>query len=87
VKRKGYAVYWVNVGSIGGSDGIVTFAVSGLPAASTAAFVPSAVTGAGGALLAVQTTQKTPPGTYPLSIRGLSGSLRHDTTVGSSVRK
>ena len=87
VKRKGSAVYGIQIDATGGFTGVVTFAVSGVPDRSSATFFPSSVSGSGGVVLTVATTNKTPPGSYALDIRATSGALVHATTVALTVKK
>ena len=56
-----------------GFTGTVGFSVTGLPSGATAAFSPASLTTSGSSTLAVATTTATPPGSYPLTIRGTSG--------------
>ena len=77
--------YTVTVGALNGFNSVVTFSTSGLPDGASASFNPASVTGSGSSTLTVKTshtaTASTPPGTYTVTITGVSGSLTHNTTV------
>lgn len=65
----------------GGFTGTVTFSVSGLPTGASGSFNPTSVSGSGTSTLTVTTSTTTPPGSYPLTITGTSGTLVHSTSV------
>jgi hypothetical protein len=67
--------YLVSVTPAGGFSGQVTLSVDGLPSGATGTFTPNPATGS--STLAVTTATTTPTGTYPLTIRGVSGTLSH----------
>ena len=69
------ASYNVTITSAGGFSGQVTLSVDGLPTGATGTFTPNPATGP--STLAVTTATTTPTGTYPLTIRGVSGTLNH----------
>ena len=69
------ASYAVSVTPAGGFSGQVTLSVDGLPSGATGTFTPNPA--AGSSTLAVTTATTTPTGTYPLTIRGVSGTLSH----------
>jgi hypothetical protein len=74
--------YTVGVGSLDGFADNVALSLSGLPASvGTGVFSPQAVAGAGSAQLTVTTSATAPPGTYPLTVTGTSGSLLHSAQV------
>jgi galactose oxidase-like protein/PKD domain-containing protein len=56
-----------------GFTGTVAFSVTGLPSGATATFNPVSVTTSGSTTMSVSTSAATPPGSYPLTIRGTSG--------------
>jgi hypothetical protein len=71
---------------VDGFAGSLSFSVSGLPAATRSNFSPSSVIGSGTSTLTIITQQQNranrlPTGTFPLTIRGTSGSLSHATMV------
>ena len=57
----------------------VSYSVTGLPSGATGSFNPNPSTG--NSTLTVATTGTTPPGTYSLTITGVSGSLSHTASV------
>jgi PKD repeat protein len=65
--------YTATVTPVTGFTGTVAFSVTGLPSGATATFTPTSVTTSGTTTLNVATTTATPPGSYPLTIRGTSG--------------
>ena len=77
--------YSVAVTPSNGFSGAVAFAVSGLPAGTTATFAPPTVTGAGSTTVTVTTALTTAAGSYTLTIAGTSGALIHTVTVVLSV--
>jgi hypothetical protein len=85
VTRGGSTIYTVNVGSLDGFAGSVSFTASGLPTGATGTFNPTSVTGSGSSTLTVQTSSSTPTGSPTLTITGTSGSLVHTTTVTLTV--
>ncbi|HEV8348136.1 MAG TPA: galactose oxidase-like domain-containing protein, partial [Vicinamibacterales bacterium] len=64
-----------------GFTGTVNFSVTGLPSGATASFAPTSLTTSGSTTLSVATSGTTPPGTYPLTIRGTSGPLTRTVNV------
>ena len=64
-----------------GFTGTVTFSVTGLPSGATATFNPVSVTTSGSTTLNVSTSAATPPGSYPLTIRGTSGPRTRTVNV------
>jgi hypothetical protein len=71
------ASYTVAITPAGGFSGQVTLSVDGLPSGANGTFTPNPATGS--STLAVTTATTTPTGTYPLTIRGMSGTLSHST--------
>jgi hypothetical protein len=67
--------YAVAITPAGGFSGQVTLSVDGLPSGAAGTFTPNPATGS--STLAVTTATTTPTGTYPLTIRGVSGTLSH----------
>ena len=64
-----------------GFTGTVSFSVTGLPAGASATFNPATVTTSGQTTLTVTTSASTPGGSYPLTIRGTSGTATRSATV------
>lgn len=81
VSPGGGAAYSATLTPVAGFTGVVTFSVSGLPTGATATFSPSSVTSSGSTTMTVSTTASTPPGSYPLTIRGSSGPVFHTATA------
>ena len=79
IKQGQSTSYTVNVTPSGGFSSPVSLSVSGLPAGSGSSFSPNPTTSA--STLAVTTSASTPPGSYPLTITGTSGSLTHTTSA------
>ena len=78
------AGYQVNVGSVGGFNGLVNLSVSVSPVVAdgpAASFNPSSLTGSGLSALSVTTATTTPAGTYTFTITGTTGTLVHTATV------
>jgi hypothetical protein len=65
--------------------GTVDFSVTGLPANTTWAFSPPSIAASGATTLTVTTSSTTPAGSYPLTIRGTSGSVVRTATVTLTV--
>lgn len=78
--------YTVTVSASGGFTGDVALSVAGLPAGvGSATFAPGGIAGAGASQLTIVTLATAPPGTYPLTVTGGSGALRHSATVTITV--
>ena len=73
--------YMATITPTNGFSGVVGLSVSGLPAGAGSSFVPTSLTGSGSSTLTVTTSTSTPPGSYPLTITGTSGSLVHSAGV------
>jgi hypothetical protein len=69
----------VTITPAGGFSGQVTLSVDGLPTGANGTFTPNPATGSSS--LAVTTATTTPTGSYPLTIRGVSGTLNHSATA------
>jgi hypothetical protein len=79
VKHGAGTTYTVTITPSNGFTGTVTLSVSGLPSRASAGFNPDPATTS--STLTVSTSRRTPAGSYPLVITGVSGSLTHTTTV------
>ena len=81
--------YTLTVTPVGGFIGNVTLSASGQSADTNISFNPSSVnitdSTAQTSVLTVTTTAATPPGTYPLTIGGVSGNLQHSAGVSLIV--
>ena len=75
------ATYTATVTPASGFTGTVDFSVTGLPSGATPTFTPSSGVGSGSTSLVVSTSAATPSGTYPLVIRGTSGSITRTANV------
>jgi hypothetical protein len=75
--------YTVTIKPTGGFSGQVALSVDGLPTGATGTFSPNPA--AGSSTLAVTTATTTPTGTYPLTIRGASGTLSHSAPASLVV--
>jgi subtilisin family serine protease len=81
------AAYTVTVSSINGFAGNVGLTVAGLSGTvGTASISPSTIAAAGTAQLTIATVPTAPPGTYPVTVTGTSGSTSHSTTVTLQVK-
>jgi uncharacterized membrane protein len=80
------AAYTVGVTARNGFAGVVSFALSGLPAGvGSGAFTPATVTAAGTSRLTVTTPRTAPPGTYTLTVTGTSGGIARSAAVALTV--
>jgi len=79
VTQGGSTSYAVTISPTGGFSDQVTLSVSGLPNGATGSFTPNPATAS--STLSVTTGLVTLPGTYTLTITGVSGALTHTTTV------
>ncbi|MFI2205353.1 carbohydrate binding domain-containing protein [Streptomyces sp. NPDC020192] len=68
-----------------GSAQSVDLAVSGAPSGVTASLSPTSVTAGGTSTLTVRTSASTAPGTYPLTVTGTAGPVRHSSTFTLTV--
>ncbi|GIG21333.1 hypothetical protein Cch01nite_20570 [Cellulomonas chitinilytica] len=74
--------FTATVSALSGFGGAVALSLTGLPATvGTATFTKPVVTGAGTSLLTLATLTTAPAGTYPLTLRGTSGSLVHTAAL------
>ncbi|MGA1999909.1 MAG: Ig-like domain-containing protein [Terriglobales bacterium] len=71
--------YGVTITPNNGFTGQVTLSVTGLPTGASGSFAPNPATST--STLSVTTGSNTPPGTYTLTITGISGSLTHTAAV------
>ena len=78
VNAGGSGAYTVAVGSLSGFTGTVALSLTGLPGpVGTATFNPAVIAAAGSSQLTIATAATAPPGSYPLTITGTSGSTTH----------
>jgi cellulose 1,4-beta-cellobiosidase len=69
----------IGVTDIGGFTGSISLTATGLPTGVTAAFAPASATSTSTLTLSVSCT--TTPGTYPVTITGISGTLTSNNTL------
>lgn len=83
------ANYTIKVNPTGGFTGTVDLSASGLPANTTATFVPPSVVITDAtpqtSAMSVQTSTLTPLGSFPLTVTGTSGMSQHATQVTLAV--
>jgi subtilisin family serine protease len=82
VAAGGQASYAVTVTGVNGFAGDVALSLNGLPSSvGSATFSPAVVSGGGPSQLTMTTSASAPPGTYPLTITGTSGTTTHTATA------
>ena len=83
----GQAAFGLVTLPLGRMTGIVNLSLDGLQAipGATASFSASSVTTSGTSMLTLKTRPSTPPGTYPVTVIGNSGSLTRTVTVSVVV--
>ncbi len=72
--------YTATVTALNGFTGNVALSVTGLPTGATVTFNPASITNSGSSTASITTSAATPPGTYPLTFTGTSGSVQHSDT-------
>jgi serine protease AprX len=65
------------VSALQGFTGAVSLSVSGLPPRVSASWNPSVVSGSGSSVLTIRVNKPARPGTFNLTITGMSGNLMH----------
>jgi hypothetical protein len=75
VSAGGNAAYTVTVAPSGSFTGAVALSASGQPSGATVSFNPTSITTSGTSTMTVTTTASTGANSYPLTIKGTSGSL------------
>jgi hypothetical protein len=85
IKAGASATYPLTLTPINSFSGSVALTVTGLPTKSTGTFSTNPVTvtypNTSASSLTVATTRRTPAGTYPLTITGTSGTVKHSVAV------
>src|SRR2546427_7280147 len=76
--------YAVSITPSGGFTAAVTFSVSGLPGGATASFSPNPATAS--STMTVGTGAATPPGSYALTITGVSETLMPNTSTTLTIK-
>lgn len=77
----GSTTYTATISAVNGFTGTVAFSVTGLPSGAAATFTPTSVTTSGSTTMSVSIAAATPPGTYPLTIQGTSGTRTRTVNV------
>jgi hypothetical protein len=80
IGQGGSTTYTVNITRISGFAGAITLTIGGLPSGAGGNFGPNPATGST-STLTVTSAASTPPGSYPLTITGTSGSLTHTASA------
>jgi kumamolisin len=83
--RSGYGI--VTIGASGGFKGVVALSATGIPSGVTGTFSPASITGSGSSDFTLTLALNAPPGTYPITITGTSGSIVHSTVLTFTVEK
>ena len=84
VAAGGRASYTVTINSLNGFSGAVMLSVSSLPPKASASFNPDPATTS--STLTIRTNRgQTPPGSYTVTITGMSGGLTHSVSVNLVV--
>jgi subtilisin family serine protease len=77
----------VAVGAVNGFTGNVALSLSGLPpSVGSASFTPAVIGAAGTSKLGIAVSATAPPGSYPLTVTGSSGSIVHSAPVTLVVK-
>jgi hypothetical protein len=79
------ASYAIDVGEILGFGDPVTLAVSGVPLGASSDFTVNPVTPPGSSTLNITNTAGTLPGTYALTVAGVSGELQRSVGIGLRI--
>lgn len=80
VNQGGSTSYGVTMTAVNGFTGQIDLSVTGLPAGAGSTFTPNPATSSSSLSVTTDPTASL-PGTYTLTITGVSGSLTHSTTV------
>jgi hypothetical protein len=73
----------ITVGILNGFSGAVALSASGLPAGLTSAFSPASTKTA--SVLTLTANSTAAPGTYPVTVTGISGTLNNTATVAVTI--
>jgi hypothetical protein len=78
----------VTVAALNGFNSAVSLSCSGLPTGANCSFNPASVpNGSGTSALSITTSAATPVGTYPVSVNGTSGALKHSASLSLVVQQ
>ena len=69
----------------GGFNSAISLTATGQPAGVTVGFSPTAISGAGTSSMSLTVASSTTTGTYPITVKGTSGSTVETTTVSLTV--
>ena len=71
----------------GGFSSSISLSATGVPAGTTVSFNPTTIPapGAGNSTMTITVGLTTPMGTYPITVTGTAGSIRHTVTVNLTV--
>jgi subtilase family serine protease len=83
--QSGFAV--VTVTASGGFDAAVALSAAGLPPGVTGSFSPTSITGTGTSDYTLTVGSHAPVGTYPITIKGTSGTTSHTTTLTFQITR
>ncbi len=85
VAQGGTATFTVTATPLDNFSQSIALSVNGLPAGATGSFSPTTLQGSGGATLNIPVSTGTAPGSYPLTVTGVSGSLSHQIGITLTV--
>jgi kumamolisin len=83
--QSGFAV--VTVTASGGFDSAVALSATGLPPGVTGSFSPTSITGTGTSDYTLTVGSHAPVGTYPITIKGTSGTTSHTATLTFQITR
>lgn len=81
----GSANVTVNVTGANGFNGQVALSALNLPSGVSASFTPLTITGTGSSTLTLSVASTVPAGSYPLTVRGVSGNIRTSAPLTLTV--
>jgi acid phosphatase len=87
IVRGSGATYKITISPSGGFSGNVALSASGVPAHCTASFSPSVVASSGSSSFKVTTSKSQKGGTFPITITGISGGLKHSVSVSLTITR
>jgi hypothetical protein len=77
--------FTVDTGVVSGAPGTLTLAVTGLPAAASAAISPQSINAGAKAQVTITTSGNASPGTYPVSVTATASAARHSATYSLTI--
>lgn len=81
------ATYGVTVSPVNNPTYPVSLSVTGLPTGATASFSQNNLVPSFSSNLYVQTASNSPPGTYPLTLKGVGGGMTHTKTINLIIKE